>query len=54
MEKLGVETQTPKTASEGTPCPKCGEPAESKGPVILCPTHGSEPFEDERTDSDDR
>lgn len=40
MEKYGVET--PKRADT---CPRCGAPLERHGAVLLCPTHGSEPFE---------
>lgn len=54
MKKYGVhETNKPestKEASEGhrvTRCPKCNSKLEVAGQVLLCPTHGSEPFETE-------
>lgn len=40
MEKFGVET--PRSAPV---CPLCGQPTRRQGAVLLCPTHGSEPFE---------
>ncbi len=46
MTKLGVdETQKDpqKVATEG--CPECGKKLVKHGNVVLCPDHGSEPFE---------
>ena len=40
MEKFGVRTE--KTA---TKCPECGAATTREGAVLLCPVHGSEPFE---------
>lgn len=48
MEKLGVETDSEKTASEGRTCPKCGQDVIRRGAVVKCPTHGTKPFEHER------
>lgn len=52
MKKLGVETQTPKTASKKTTCPKCGRDVQKSGAVVKCPTHGTEPFEHETVDTE--
>lgn len=47
MEKYGVdESLTPeleKQANQG--CPLCGRKPERHGQVLMCPEHGSEPFE---------
>ena len=48
MEKFGVDEgadqeQLEKKANEG--CPECGKKPEKHGKVLMCPTHGSEPFE---------
>ncbi len=49
MEKLGVDEQIDeqeeleKKAAHG--CPECGAKVIRNGKVLLCPTHGSEPFE---------
>jgi nucleoid DNA-binding protein len=48
MEKLGVDEgvnteQLEKAAAEG--CPECGRPVQRHGNVMVCPVHGSEPFE---------
>jgi len=48
MEKYGVDESVDqrameKAASEG--CPLCGKPVVKHGSVIMCPTHGTEPFE---------
>jgi len=47
MQKYGVdESKTPETqkqASEG--CPICGSKVEHHGQILMCPVHGSEPFE---------
>jgi uncharacterized Zn finger protein (UPF0148 family) len=37
------DEQLAKLASQG--CPKCGKPPVRQGRVLLCPVHGSEPFE---------
>jgi hypothetical protein len=50
MEKYGVdESATPeleKKAAQG--CPVCGRKPERHGNVLMCPVHGSEPFETEK------
>lgn len=48
MEKYSVvtEKQDAKLASNG--CPICGSALTKTAGVILCPIHGSEPFENER------
>lgn len=50
MDKFGVDetnAKTAKTASDGErKCPECGEVLKQHGNVLLCPTHGSKPFED--------
>lgn len=48
MEKYGVDEtkkqQDPeKLASQG--CPDCGQTLVKHGQVLMCPTHGTEPFE---------
>jgi nucleoid DNA-binding protein len=50
MDKLGVDTSTgrddeqlEKEAAEG--CPECGSELTKHGSVLLCPVHGSAPFE---------
>lgn len=50
MDKLGVDTSTgkdqdqlEKEASEG--CPECGRKLQKHGSVLICPEHGSSPFE---------
>lgn len=40
MEKYGVETP-----DHARRCPRCGETPLRQGAVLLCPIHGSEPFE---------
>lgn len=49
MDKFGVDQgrdeDNEKRASEG--CPKCGKKLIEQGKVLLCPIHGSEPFEQE-------
>ncbi len=46
-EKYGVREDLPedmqKLAARG--CPLCGKEPEIRGQVLLCPEHGSEPFE---------
>lgn len=51
MEKFGVDETVPqeqleKAAAEG--CPMCGRKPVKHGNVLLCPEHGSEPFEKEK------
>ena len=51
MEKLGVDESVDqetleKKASQG--CPRCGKQLEKHGSVLKCPTHGTEPFEEQR------
>lgn len=49
MEKYGVDQSVEdqekleKRANEG--CPECGKGLIKHGQVLMCPTHGSEPFE---------
>lgn len=47
MEKFGVDESADenleKQAAEG--CPECGKKPELHGKVLMCPVHGSEPFE---------
>lgn len=48
MEKFGVDEsanqeQLEKASAAG--CPICGAKPERHGNVLMCPTHGSEPFE---------
>jgi nucleoid DNA-binding protein len=47
MEKYGVDESADKDlekqAAEG--CPVCGKKPERHGKVLMCPQHGSEPFE---------
>ena len=48
MEKLGVsegvdDAALEKAASDG--CPICGQACTKHGRLLVCPTHGSEPFE---------
>lgn len=49
MEKYGVDTSVEdqealeKKANAG--CPECGQKLARQGAVLLCPTHGTEPFE---------
>lgn len=50
MEKYGVDEsvnqeQLEKKASEG--CPECGRKPAIHGNVLICPEHGSKPFESE-------
>ena len=50
MDKFGVDEhqddqeELEKRASKG--CPICGRPVEVHGKVLLCPVHGTEPFEE--------
>ncbi len=51
MEKYGVDETVnqeglEKAAAQG--CPKCAAKLEKHGSVLICPTHGSEPFEQKR------
>jgi hypothetical protein len=48
MEKYGVNEHVDsealeKKASDG--CPKCGKAPTRHGSILMCPDHGSEPFE---------
>jgi len=48
LEKYGVDESVDqekleKQAGEG--CPECGQKLERHGKVLMCPTHGTEPFE---------
>ena len=50
MEKYGVDETTPvrgedleKLAAKG--CPSCGREVIRHGSVLMCPVHGTEPFE---------
>lgn len=46
MDKYAVDESTSdleKRAAAG--CPVCGKKPERRGNVLLCPVHGSEPFE---------
>jgi len=46
MEKYGVDeagAELEKVATGG--CPLCGKKPERHGKLLMCPTHGSEPFE---------
>lgn len=53
MKKYGVRTTdtTAKTASTG--CPYCGKALTKLAGVVLCPVHGSEPFEHEYGSEED-
>ena len=49
MEKLGVDEQIDqesleKKATQG--CPECGQKLAQHGKVLVCPVHGTEPFEE--------
>jgi hypothetical protein len=51
MEKFGVDEnvdgeELEKAAAKG--CPVCGAAPTRHGSVLICPTHGSEPFEKNR------
>lgn len=53
MDKFGVDESTDqekleKAAAAG--CPKCGKIPERHGNVLMCPEHGSEPFEKKASD----
>lgn len=48
MEKLGVDEsvnqeELEKVAAQG--CPECGEPVRREGNILICPKHGTAPFE---------
>lgn len=47
MDKFGVHTASPegKHGSANAHCPRCGKEARRVGAVLLCPEHGSAPFE---------
>jgi uncharacterized Zn finger protein (UPF0148 family) len=44
MDKYAVE-QPITTKHAGAGCPLCGRPLERSSNVVLCPVHGTEPFE---------
>lgn len=51
MEKYGVnesvdQTGLEKAAAQG--CPECGAKCERHGNTLICPKHGSAPFENEK------
>lgn len=53
MNKYGVheDAEHVKQATEmERKCPYCGAKLLSEGPILLCPTHGSQPFEANDTD----
>ena len=48
MSKFGVDESVDakvmeKAAAEG--CPECGAKVRKEGSILICPTHGTEPFE---------
>ncbi len=48
MDKYGVDESSAsgkKLASDVAYCPLCGAELKRHGSIVLCPTHGSEPFE---------
>ena len=50
MDKLGVDEsllQDDKTAADANTCPWCGAALEKHGNVLVCPTHGTAPFEEQ-------
>lgn len=54
MDKLGVDEEVDqetleKQANEG--CPDCGQKLIQHGRVLVCPTHGTEPFERRHQDT---
>lgn len=49
MDKYGVNESVDQVALEkkaADGCPLCGAKPSVHGSVLICPTHGSEPFED--------
>jgi nucleoid DNA-binding protein len=46
---MGDQEQLEKQAAGG--CPECGEELVKHGSVLVCPKHGSEPFESQRGDT---
>ena len=49
MDKLGVDESLlsdDKTATNTDACPWCGAKLERHGNLLVCPTHGTEPFEE--------
>lgn len=55
MEKFGVDEGVDtealeKAAAEG--CPLCGAPVQRHGDVLMCPKHGTEPFEKKKPRQD--
>jgi hypothetical protein len=48
MEKFGVDedlSKEKKASGEVTHCPECGSELAPHGKLVLCPVHGSKPFE---------
>jgi hypothetical protein len=54
MEKYGVVEHARNSTKLGgvgpTVCPKCGTALSKHGAIVLCPIHGSEPFEHAATE----
>lgn len=51
MEKFGVDEGVDQEALEkkaAQGCPICGAKVQRHGTVLMCPTHGTEPWEDNR------
>lgn len=53
MQKFGVDESQDqnlleKAAAEG--CPLCGSAVQKHGDILICPKHGTEPFEKKRHD----
>lgn len=51
MEKLGVDEgveqeKLEKAAADG--CPECGAPVTRHGNILVCPKHGTAPFEKQK------
>lgn len=49
MDKYGVDEGVDQEAQEkkaAKGCPVCGAQPAQHGKVLICPTHGSEPFEE--------
>jgi hypothetical protein len=53
MEKYGVDEDkqpTTKQAGAQETCPLCGQVVRTHGVIRLCPTHGSKPFETNKSE----
>ena len=53
MDKYSVDQsvnqeQLEKIAEAGCPVPGCGKQPRKHGNILICPTHGSEPFEEKK------